>query len=91
MGANASERRARVDLGLVLIGLGLVCVLWGVFYMLGRVHGPEGPPRTFAERTSYDEAKRNVHGALPGALLRALPGLGLAFAGASLRRRRAAG
>ena len=84
---NGSERRGKVDLGAVLIGLGVLGILWGVLHLLGHMHGAEGPPRTFSERTSYNEAKRNVHGALPGALLRALPGLGLAFAGACLRRR----
>lgn len=88
--AQSPPERARVDLGLVLIALGILGILWGVFHLLGNVHGPDGPPRTFAERTSYNEAKGNIHRVFPGALLRALPGLALAMYGASLRRSRGA-
>ena len=86
--SEEASDKVRVDLGLVLIGIGIVGIVWGVLFVLNRVHGPEGPPQTFAERTSYNMAKRNIHMAMPGGLLRSMAGLTLAMFGGHLRRRR---
>lgn len=74
----------RRRLGTALVVLGLAGILWGVAHVLGAVGGPE--QRDFAHRQTYDEVKPKVQGAMLGGLLRGLAGVGLAIAGARLRR-----
>ncbi|MCC7010998.1 MAG: hypothetical protein IT454_00435 [Planctomycetes bacterium] len=76
-----SERRAA--LGLVLIGLGVLGILWGVFHILEAVPKPE--KLEFAHRTTDFQARSAVHDSFLGGLLRALVGLGLALWGGRLR------
>lgn len=80
--------RPRIDAGLVLIAIGILGILWGVFHVLDAAYGPGGPPRTFAERRSYDMVKVDVHRAFFGGLLRAFGGLALVGIGGRLRARR---
>jgi hypothetical protein len=66
--------------------LGLAAILWGVVHVLAASQGARTLRTRFEERRTYDQVKPDVQRALPGALLRALPGLGLALLGARLRR-----
>jgi hypothetical protein len=76
---------ARLKAGWALSVLGGLLVLWGVLHLTSAGYGTD-PHRGFAERRPYNEVKRSVHAAVPGALLRAAAG-GLAIAvGARLRR-----
>jgi len=76
-------RRRR--LGTLLVGLGVLGILWGVAHVLGAVGAPE--ERDFAHRLRYDEVKPIVHGAMFGGLLRGLTGLALAIWGMRIRSR----
>ena len=73
----------------MLLALGILGILWGVFHVLGHAYGADGPARVFAQRESYNEVKTNVHGVFLGGLLRSLAGLVVAWTGARLRRGRA--
>lgn len=66
--------RRRIDPIWILVALGIAGILWGVFHMLGSVHGSDGAARTFAERESYNQVKTRLHEALPGGLTRAAVG-----------------
>jgi hypothetical protein len=79
------QRDKRARLGLVLIGLGLIGILWGVFHILESV--PRPAKREFAYRTTDFQARSAVHGSFAGGLLRALAGLSLAVYGAHVRRK----
>lgn len=78
-----SARRAQ--LGLVLIGLGILGILWGVFHILESV--PKPARLEFAYRTTDHQARSAVHDSFAGGLVRALAGLGLAIYGGHVRRK----
>lgn len=82
--ASASTAR-RAQLGLVLIGLGILGILWGVFHILESV--PKPAKLEFAYRTTDFQARSAVHGSFAGGLVRALLGLGLAVYGGHVRRK----
>lgn len=82
---DATERGKRARLGLVLIVLGLVGVLWGVFHILGSVPKPE--KREFAYRTTDFQARSAVHDSFLDGFARAMVGLGLALYGGHLRKK----
>lgn len=71
-------------LGLGLVALGLACILWGVFHVLGAIGGYE--KRDFAHRKTDYEVRKTVHQTFPGGFARAMAGLGLILVGARLRR-----
>lgn len=79
------QRDKRARLGLVLIGLGLLGILWGVFHILESV--PKPAKREFAYRTTDHQARSAVHDSFAGGLVRALAGLGLALYGGHVRRK----
>ena len=81
---NAPNAR-RAQLGLVLIGLGLLGILWGVFHILESV--PKPAKLDFAYRTTDFQARSAVHVSFSGGLLRALAGLALALYGGHVRRK----
>ena len=81
--SSDEQSPARRRIGALLIGVGLVMILWGVFHVLGAVGGPGD---TFAERLPYDEVKTRLHGAFAGGFLRGLSGLAVALLGGHLRR-----
>lgn len=75
----------RAQLGLVLIALGVVGMLWGVFHILGSV--PKPAKREFAYRTTDFQARSAVHDSFFGGFARAMAGLGLAVYGGYLRKK----
>ena len=78
-------RRKRARLGLVLITLGVIGMLWGVFHVLGSV--PKPAKREFAYRTTDFQARSAVHDSFLGGFARAMAGLGLALYGGRLRKK----
>ncbi len=82
---EAIERRRRARLGLILIALGVVGMLWGVFHILGSV--PKPAKREFAYRTTDFQARSAVHDSFLGGFARAMAGLGLALYGGHLRKK----
>jgi hypothetical protein len=81
---TSGEARSRRDAwGWVLIGVGILGILWGVFHVLNAVGGPE--QRDFAHRLPYNEVKVRVHGAFLGGLVRSLAGLAVAMIGGRVR------
>ncbi len=81
--SRAAAARPRRTVGAILIALGLVGILWGVFHILSAVSDYES--KDFAHRKRDYEVRKTVHERYPGALYRALAGLGLALLGARLR------
>lgn len=79
------ERRKRARLGLILIALGVVGMLWGVFHILDSV--PKPAKREFAYRTTDFQARSAVHDSFFGGFVRAMAGLGLALYGGHLRKK----
>lgn len=82
---EAIERRKRARLGLILIALGVVAMLWGVFHILDSV--PKPAKREFAYRTTDFQARSAVHDSFFGGFVRAMAGLGLALYGGHLRKK----
>jgi hypothetical protein len=74
--------RKRARLGLVLIAVGVVGILWGVFYVLAAL--PTAEKLDFAHRMTDYQARKSVHETFPGGLVRALVGLGVALWGGRL-------
>lgn len=81
----AEQRGKRARAGLVLIALGIVGMLWGVFHILDSV--PKPAKREFAYRTTDFQARSAVHDSFFGGFARAMVGLGLALYGGRLRKR----
>lgn len=79
--AAQAERRARR--GLVLIGIGVLGVLWGVFHVLAAL--PTAEKLDFAHRMTDYQARSSVHENFPGGLARALVGLAVALWGGRMR------
>ena len=79
---DRDERRKQARLGLILVALGIVGVLWGVFHILGSV--PKPAKREFAYRTTDFQARSAVHDSFLGGFARAMAGLGLALYGGHL-------
>jgi len=73
-------------LGATLIAIGLATIIAAVLWVLEDANGPGTGPKSFAERRSYDQVKESVHRTFPPAFAIGLAGLGLAVAGARLRR-----
>ncbi len=71
----------------VLIALGVIGVLWGVFHVLETANGPGTGPKVFAQRRSYNQVKVAVHESLPGGVLRAALGATLWYLGVRTWRR----
>ncbi|MCY3002070.1 MAG: hypothetical protein NTV21_09715 [Planctomycetota bacterium] len=82
---SGAQSARRAQLGLVLIGLGLLAILWGVFHILESV--PKPAKLEFAYRTTDHQARSAVHDSFAGGLVRALAGLGLAVYGGHVRRK----
>jgi hypothetical protein len=82
---DADDRRKRERAGLLLIGLGIVVMLWGVLHILDSV--PKPAKREFAYRTTDFQARSAVHDSFFGGFARAMVGLGLALYGGRLRKR----
>lgn len=82
---DREERRKQARLGLILVALGIVGVLWGVFHILGSV--PKPAKREFAYRTTDFQARSAVHDSFLGGFARAMAGLGLALYGGHLRKK----
>jgi hypothetical protein len=84
---GGSRQSRRFKQSLVLTGLGLVAILWGVLHLTSASLG--GPPKVneFANRRTYNQIKREVHLAYPGLLWRCAIGGLLIFAGARMRAR----
>jgi hypothetical protein len=78
----ALRARKRARLGLVLIAVGVVGILWGVFYVLAAL--PTAEKLDFAHRMTDYQARKSVHESFPGGLVRALVGLGVALWGGRL-------
>jgi hypothetical protein len=81
--AVQSARRAQI--GLALIGLGILGILWGVFHVLESV--PKPARLEFAYRTTDFQARSAVHDSFAGGVVRALAGLALALYGGHVRRK----
>ena len=81
---QARPPRGRRIAGAVLIALGLLAILLGVFHVLNAIGGYES--HDFAHRKRDYEVRTIVHERFPGAALRGLAGLGLIYLGGSLRR-----
>lgn len=81
----AAQSARRAQLGLVLIGLGILGILWGVFHVLESV--PKPAKLEFAYRTTDFQARSAVHDSFAGGLVRALAGLALALYGGHVRRK----
>ena len=73
---NANSNSFQAKFGALLVALGIVGILWGVFHILGAAQGSD---RT--RRSTYDEVKPRVQQAFPGGLVRSLAGLGIAMIG----------
>lgn len=80
---QTAREEQRAKLGLVLIVVGVLGILWGVFHVLGAL--PTAERLEFAHRMTDYQARSSVHETLPGALLRALAGLGVALWGGRVR------
>jgi len=74
----------RARLGLILIALGALGILWGVFHVLDSVPKPQ--KREFAYRTTDFQARSAVHDSFAGGLARAMVGLALMAWGGRLRK-----
>ena len=77
---------SRRNLAHILIGLGLLGIVWGVLHVLETANGPGPGARRFQDRRSYNQVKESVHASFPGGLLRAGVGISLMFLGTRLRR-----
>lgn len=77
------EQERRASIGLVLIGVGVLFVLWGVFHVLESVPKPE--KLEFAYRTTDFQARSAVHESFPGGLLRGVIGTAIAMYGGWMR------
>ena len=73
---NSNSNSFQAKLGALLIALGIVGILWGVFHILDATQGSD---RT--RRSTYDEVKPRLQQAFPGGLVRSLAGLGIAMIG----------
>lgn len=82
---DREQRRKQGRLGLILVALGVVGMLWGVFHILGSV--PKPAKREFAYRTTDFQARSAVHDSFLGGFARAMAGLGLALYGGHLRKK----
>ncbi len=82
---DRDERRKQARLGLILVVLGVLGMLWGVFHVLDSV--PKPVKREFAYRTTDFQARSAVHDSFLGAFVRAMAGLGLALYGSHLRKK----
>jgi hypothetical protein len=80
---SARHPDRRRSIGVVLIGVGVLGILWGVFHVLESVPRPERID--FAHRVTDYQARSAVHGSFFGGLLRSLCGLALAMFGGWLR------
>lgn len=81
----AEQHDQRKRAGLVLIALGVLGMLWGVFHILDSV--PKPAKREFAYRTTDFQARSAVHDSFFGGFARAMVGLGLALYGGRLLKR----
>lgn len=82
--AELARLRRQSRLGVLLIALGILGILWGVFHLMLAVGGPE--QADFAHRQRYDEVKPIVQHELFASLVRSLAGLFTALFGGTLRR-----
>jgi hypothetical protein len=87
VGRTETQRR----LGITLVVLGILGVLWGVFYVIGAA----GTTPRYGGRFRFDDAKPILQRAFLPGLLRSLVGLAVALAGGRIlkhaRGRRADG
>ncbi len=79
----AAQAELRARRGLVLIAIGVLGVLWGVFHVLAAL--PTAEKLDFAHRMTDFQARSSVHENFPGGLARALIGLGVALWGGRMR------
>ncbi len=74
----------RTKLARVLIGLGILAVLWATLHLTSSSLGGAPDEQGFAHRRPYNQVKQAVHSSLPGMLWRAGIGGALIWLGAWL-------
>ncbi len=81
---QAAEAAHLTKRGWILIGVGLVVLVWAVLRVTSAAYGTQ-PRHDFAQRRSYDMIKPVVHEVFPMALVQGLAGLALMIAGGRQR------
>lgn len=80
---QAAQAELRARRGLMLIAVGVLGILWGVFHVLAAL--PTAEKLDFAHRMTDYQARSSVHETFPGGLARALIGLAIALWGGRMR------